>query len=300
LDAEATAIVANESLTITGANSIVRRGLEAAGEKILSAQGTFSQYGSVGGITAGHLSAVLNVGGSGSISSSRVALSQVVVSGPNTGVWSRTETWANWFCLAQLYRSAVNKRSNDRYLLKLEEAERQRDVAWARIFESGIPTLVRPLSRPAALYTLAPGTWGTANLSSVGGSGTVDDNVSVVVTFTSTDVTTNNESHPSEVAVQATTTGNVIKVDITSLNPPDGTQSLAERSQAITAPLQATGWNVYAVIEGGVLTLQNSSPIAIATKTYTFPDNPTTSGAAVAVGQSPERNLAFQNVALRG
>jgi hypothetical protein len=87
--------------------------------------------------------------------------------------------------------------------------------------------------------------------------------------------------------------GNVAVVSIASLVAPTGAQPLGSIPFAIVEYMRATGWNVYAGVAGGPLYLQNSSPLPIATKTFTFPSDPLTNTSVVGPGQYAERNLSL-------
>lgn len=90
----------------------------------------------------------------------------------------------------------------------------------------------------------------------------------------------NSESAPSARATGiSVTTANVLHVDISVLNPPNGLNPLnSALGQGLVIPGIASGWNVYVGAQGGTLFLQNATPIAIGTTGYTLAGAPVLSG----------------------
>jgi hypothetical protein len=63
--------------------------------------------------------------------------------------------------------------------------------------------------------------------------------------------------------------------------------------------LTATGWNVYVGTSQKSMFLQNTTPIALSTTTYTLPNAPVVAGSILKPGQFADYNFAFQNMLLR-
>lgn len=163
-----------------------------------------------------------------------------------------------------------------------------------------------PMEAPGAKHGVRPGTWGTANLSAVSGSATGAVEVQVAVTYCDTGRgyvsqanIGNAESAPSAVVALSIPASKVLKVDITSLNPPTGVQGAVGLSQGAWTPLTASHWNLWVGSGDGTLYLQHEL-IPIATKTYTLAADPVFSGSTLGTGQVPDLSLVFMNIVMRG
>lgn len=304
VDSEVLSVAEAESITLEGSNSLLRGAIEETSNELMKLMVGFGGYIGYGDVSANHLAAVLNVG-LGSTISHKAHLSQVVVSGPTPDTWNHIKQWVVFWSLHVFYRDAFNRTVKDRYEGKMRffKSELQRRVT-RTIDGLGIPLVMRPLSRPAALFERDSGTWDSSNVTLANdAAGTINDEAyDVVVTYV--DMSANNlyvskeldgnaESHPSDRARIELLTGKVILVDISSLNPPTGVQHPSQRILHAVAPLKATHWNVYVGKANGVLKLQNASPIPISTTSYQLTGNPGTVGYSSGSGQYADRVMAL-------
>jgi hypothetical protein len=110
----------------------------------------------------------------------------------------------------------------------------------------------------------------------------------------------NAESGPSVTLTLTVAPGHALVVGIAALTPPTGKPYQSGTfADGILAGLNATGWNIYAGPTGGTLCLQNATPIAVGTLTFTLPSDPTATGPTLQPGQVPDANYAFLNVLQR-
>jgi hypothetical protein len=158
--------------------------------------------------------------------------------------------------------------------------------------------------RPGAYFERNSGSWSSANVTTVPGPGTLDTPVACDVLITYCDMsqanlyvdasrTNNAESDGSDTINVSMTAGNVLSVDISTLNPPSGAQHPSQMMVVVVSPLKATHWNVYVGMTGGVLYLQNMAPIPVSTKSYTLAGDPVLSGYTFNGGQYPDRRLSI-------
>lgn len=304
VDSEVNQVALAEEITLVGDNGLLRGAVEEAANELQKLVISYGGYLNSGDLSANHLAAVLNVGIGNSVRQ-KAALDQVCVSGDTPMAWNWIKQWTVAWVLRTFYRNAFNRTVNDRYEKKMNfhKDEMQRRLT-PTLFGLGIPIVLRPLYAPASYFTRDAGTWGTDNVSLVAGPGSLDStkNIDVVVTFVDmsagnlyVDSTSrgNAESEGSDRATIQMSSGNVIQVDISTLNPPTGRQNPAQVLVTVIAPLKATHWNVYAGNRNSQLYLQNTSPIAIGTTSYTFTGNPSLSGPTVGLGQYSDRRLSL-------
>jgi len=297
-------------MSFTGDGGVLRNAVEETSLEMSKILIAFGGYINSGDLTANHYAAVMNVGIGNSVRQ-KIGLQQVVVSGDVPGQWNQVKEWAVYYALMTFYRNAFGRVENDRYEKRytLYKDQISRKI-YPTLQALGIPMVVRPLSRPAALFERNSGTWDSTNVALVSGSGTLTNSTSldVVVTYVdmsqanfyvSAAIPNNCESNPSDVITQQMATSEVLHVDITSLVPPTGAQHPSQQMLVVVSPLKATHWNVYVGLTGKTLYLQNSSPIPIATKTYTLSGNPTFSGYQSGLGQYADRRLSLSNMRQR-
>lgn len=303
LDSQVAEVAEAEQISLTDPYyGSVRGAIEEAGRDLQNQLVMFGGYIGNGSVSANHLSAVMNVK-QGSNSRSKAVLSQVVVSGETEYSWNIVKEWAVFSTLSFFYRDCFGRTVKDRYESKMRyyRSELSRRIL-PRMRGSGIPLVTSPLPRPGALFERDAGTWDNSNLSQTAGSGTIQGTRDVVVTYVDMTAVTpyvdednrgNSESHPSDRASISLTSGNVLRVSISTLVPPTGVQHPAQQIMAVVKPLTATHWNVYVGTLDGPLYLQNASPIPIDTTTYTLTGDPVTSGANPGVGQYPDRLMTL-------
>jgi hypothetical protein len=303
LDSEVAAVATANDITLTGNNGLLRGAIEEVSNEMMKLVIAFGGYLNSGDLSANHMAAVLNVGIGNSVRQ-KVSLQQIIVSADVSGQWGWVKQWAIFWALKTFYRDAFSRLGGDRYKTKMDfyKDELQRRIM-PNMWALGVPITLRPLSRPAALFERATGTWDSTNVALEVGSGTLDGvSCDVVVTYcdmsqanlyVSPDVPNNAESDASDTITIAMTAGNVIGVDISSLRPPTGTQHPSQVMVVVVAPLKATHWNVYAGPTGGTLYLQNLAPIPIATTSFALPGDPVVSDYPLGNGQYAERRLSL-------
>jgi hypothetical protein len=303
LDSEVASVAQSENITLAGNNGLLRGAIEEVSNEMMKLVISFGGYLNSGDLSANHMAAVLNVGIGNSVRQ-KVALQQIIVSADVPGQWGWVTQWAVFWALKTFYRDAFSRLGGDRYKTKMDfyKDEIQRRIM-PNMWALGVPVTLRPLSRPAAFFERASGTWTSSNVSLVAGSGTLSGvSCDVAITYcdmsqanlyVSADVPNNAESNPSDIVTVAMTTGSVIDVDISTLNPPTGKQHPSQVMVVVVAPLKATHWNLYVGATGGVLYLQNSAPIPIATTSVVLPGNPIASDYTLGSGQYAERRLSL-------
>ena len=102
----------------------------------------------------------------------------------------------------------------------------------------------------------------------------------------------NAESDISQIVTVMPTTGQEISINISTLNPPTGAQHPSQMLVVVVSPLTATHWNVYVGKSGGILYLQNATPIPIGITSYTLSSDPVLSGSQYYLGQYADRRLS--------
>lgn len=292
LDAEAFAVADAHNINMD--EIIVRAIGEAVSEITSRVQAGGGGIYASAGIGSGHLNAVLNTGISGAINRPYFRMSNVVVQSPYRGLPSPLKQWVESKALSILYRSVLNRKVDDRYQDKFDRFVDQMEIYWARLLDNGIPIVYIPLPCPGASLEPNAGSWLITQAAGAGTAGTYY----VAITWTAAGYVSstdkgNAESGPSAVLAFATTGTNVLVVNITSLNPPAGHPVSVGYADGQTPYATAAGWNVYAGATATSMTLQNASPIPIATKTYTFSAAPTASGSLMGDGQYPDINFAI-------
>jgi hypothetical protein len=137
------------------------------------------------------------------------------------------------------------------------------------------------------------GTFSNSNVVLTAGAGTATDEIDVAVSWVSGDLS-NNESHPSRVVPITLVNGQVLRVTLSGLTPPNGTQPVHTQAAARYSTRVATGWNVYAGKRGGTLYKQNGALLGLAA-TYTATGDPSYSGTEAGLGQYADINLAIES-----
>ena len=309
VDAECADVASSQTppIGLEGERSVIRRAMERCGSKIISVSQTMTGYYISSGLGLNHIMAVMNVGGFG-IERPRLMLNQLVTLDPNP-TKRQYRIWLENSALAYLYRDAYARfgKQGDRFAAKHEMYQSEADGAWAQLASCGFPIILTGyLACPGAIREFNAGTWDQTCLS-VGGSGSTETGTSydVAITWVGSPYVSptnkgNAESAPSAIASTPTAAGQVITVNITALNPPAVTAPAIGLADGAMLQMAATGWNVYIGPSGGILRLQNVTPIAIGTKSYTLANKPTTTGATADLGQYSTTNLAFAPLFKRG
>lgn len=297
VDSEVSAVASANGLTLTGDGGSIRRGLGEASDHLLKRAVSLGGYVQNSGtnLSVNHLAAVLSTGVSSSVRTAFI-MNQVVVSGPTDKDWSHVKRWAAHWCLYFIFRDCFNRSKDDRYETKMKNYRAELDWRLTPTLTSlGIPLVISPLDAPAAAMSPNSGIWANSSVSlEADAAGTLTDQVDVAVTYVDLDVygddqdPKNGESSASEKIVVQLESGKVLKVDISSLNPPTGAQDKRYLPYRPVSFLTASGWNLYVGLSGGTMYLQNSAPIPIATKSLQLTGNPQLSGSVLMQGQIPD------------
>lgn len=305
IDSELPKVATGEGIAVDGVGAIADQVSSECAIELMAAVQTFGGLPSIGGVSWAHNAAVLNTGYVG-MDVPRVNLSQIVVDGLYPGLASPLQRWVQYRALALFYRDASGRKgkANDRYEEKRENFNDLALKSWKQLKSTGLPFILAPMACPGAAREVGSGSWTAGNVAKVAGVGTAGT-FYVAITYVDgisyqTPVAKGNaESGPSAAFSITTLISEVVTVDITSLNPPDGTTPAIGISQGIVTRRAATGWNVYVGATASTLYLQNASPIPVATKTYTLPGGPVLSGYVMTSGQYPDANITFQNMLMR-
>lgn len=302
IDGESLDVAASEGLTLDGSNGICQRSLEESGRALLRSLMGFAGFLAGDSLTSNHLQAVFNIG-TPAVQRPRVLLDNIVVSGQNPNFWSDLKNWAACSGLVYLFRAASNRNSNDRYATKRDAYAKQ--VMWQilpQLKELGIPVVYRPMACPAAYQAHNAGTFA---ITTPAGSSTLPASLDVALSYIDQNYPgagvgqANNESAPSAITTVSVTSGEIVRIDITNLLPPNGNGASEDVAKCIITPLNATGWNIYAAASGQVLRLQNASPIPIGTKIQAL-STLVTNLPAVGQGQFANAALKIQDMLNRG
>ena len=295
LDSEVADVATAESITLDGGNGLIHRAIEECGDSLMKHLQVFGGATYSGAVSPNHFAAVMNTG-LPAVNRSKILQSQIVVNGLLPGTWSPIKRWAAYWSLVAFYRDAANRTNQDRYKIKQEAYQKDRDKTyWPTVLALGVPYVNCPLPAPGALYDLNTGSWSTSNVAAAAGSGTQTGAFDVVITWFNGNLQQNNESYPSARQTVTLTSGQVVSVNLAGLNPPTGQQPPSTMPWVVIAYGVASGWNIYAGPQGGPLFLQNSTPIPIGTKAYVMPGNLALSGQQVGNGQWPDQYMAFNS-----
>jgi hypothetical protein len=300
IDGETASVATAEGITLAGTGGIIRQSWTEAKNEILRAQQLYNTWYGASSLAGSGSWAVLSSSYTAA-SVSRVKPAQIVISSAYADDASAFATWFAYVALANFYRSAANRKIKDRYDAKYSRYKCEAARMWGTLRANGLPVVFRPLECPGALHAVNAGAWGAANVTAVsGGASSAPVAYDVAITYVdqsqyqSATSKGNGESGPSATIAFTVGAAHFLSVSIAGLNPPNGVPDQVGIADGQVVPLNASGWNVYAAVSGSVPTLQNASPVAIATTSYTLAAAPTATGAALGTGQWPDRNLFFQ------
>jgi hypothetical protein len=300
IDGEISDVATAESITVDGAGGIIRQAWAEAKNEILRAQQLYNTWYGASSLAGGGSWAVLSASYTAA-SIPRVKPAQIVVSSAYADDVSSLQTWLSYLALRNFYRAAANRKIKDRYEAKFIRYAAAAASAWGTLRANGLPIVFRPLECPGALHAVNAGAWGPSSVSGVAGGSAAAALYDIAITYVdqsqyiSPAVKGNGESGPGALVVAFQLAASQhLSASIAGLNPPNGAPDKVGIADGQVVPLNASGWNVYAAATGGALTLQNVSPIPIATLSYTLAAAPTTTGPVLQSGQFPDRNLFFQ------
>ena len=273
---------------------------------LLAACQSYGGYLGAPGIAA-HNNAIMNVWGTRNVP--RVRLNQIITHESQYGSSTNSplKQWLAYRALYLFFRDVSNRLGVDKYQEKEATYKGLADgEAWRRLVQNGLSIVFSPMDAPGAKYGFQSGIWGASNTSSVaGGTNPSVQSVQVAITYydssryVSQASKGNGESGPSAILTQQINANQLLKVDITSLTPPNGTAGQIGTAAGIYTPLNATHWNLYVGDGSGPMYLQQES-IPIATKTWTLAGNPVYSGSLMGLGQFPDQYMPIPEYLMRG
>ncbi len=300
MDSEVADVAQTEGIVLEGSNGAIRRAKE-------DAQATLSKFMSFSGLNPTDLT-VRDVNmplGVPDLRYNYASFAQLVISGEVSDNWSALKQWVVGRTLLRFYRAATNKNS-DRYSDRYEEMQADvRERIWPNFKRRGIPIVFNPLPAPGAIMERAGLFSLDNNLSLVSGSGTLDEDTVIAITwvgskYVSATAKHNNESYRSARVTLPLISGNVARVTTTGLTAPNGSQPEFTKSSCRYSPGTAVGWNVWAGrATEDVMYRQNASVIPLATTSYTFTGNPVYSGEQLDLGQYEDIILEIRNELVR-
>lgn len=296
LDSEIAEIAETENIVIS---DIIRRAKEKC-------QGTLSAFMSFSGLSPTDLT-LRNLNfpiGTPDLRYNYAGFAQLVVNGESETNWGALKHWVAAKTLAEFYRAATNKNSDrysDRHEGILEEIKQQ---LWPNFKRRGLPIVFNPLVAPGAIMERA-GTFGANNVDLVAGAGTSTATFYFAITWVGDRYLTasqkfNSESYRSARVSKLMVNGQVARVSIAGLIPPDGQQPEFTKSNCRYTPGRAVGWNVWAGITEGALYRQNAAAIPIATTSFTLPGDPLLTGEKADLGQFEDIVLEIKTQLVRG
>jgi len=291
--------------------SIITRTLFELGNDFTSKIQNFSGYLVGLGVNMNHAAAVLNIL-STAINRPRALLHQIPVIEPDPTRLS-FKRWAEYYCLTAFYRNVFHRKVNDRYEKKFNLYDKERKRSWEILKSNGFPIVLTPVPCPGATMEYGSGSWSASNVSAIDAiSADTGSEWDVAITwvamppYVSGANQNNAESAAGLIQTQETAAatagaGQVLKIDITSLNPPTNIIPPAIGTAAgIWARTLVTHWNVYVGPSGsGTLYLQNATPIAIGTTNYTLADKPTATGFLLNAGQPAQYDMSMESITWR-
>jgi hypothetical protein len=321
LDSEVVPVAATASppITVDGPGSVCENAWSECASKVLASMQSYVSYPAQTGMPASHMAAVTNVG-IPARTQPRVRLNQIVAGDPNYSVSQAPfQTWMIYHALAMFYRDASARMQKDRYKDKYERYERVSEAKWRTLRNNGLPMVYQPMEAPGAKHAFRAGPWAAANVTaSAGGTNAATQQVLVAITwYDATKYTSRlnppygdlDPQHNAESAGSAQLSfvipvDGLLTVNIASLSPPTGNPDPVGLSAGTWTPLNASNWNIYvgqvpAANVPATLYLQQEG-IPIGTQQFTLAADPIYSGPVLTLGQYPDLNLVFLNVAMRG
>lgn len=289
IESEADTIATNEQITLS---TLISRVIAECGSKLLAAfEGAV--VASSADLSANHIAAVMHTGTD--TVSTKIRLGQVVVSSPD-GLPSPISQWVTYRALEALFRDAFARSpKSSTYEAKHEIYRGLAMQHYQTMRDLGIPVVLIPFPAPGAVHELDSGTWDASALSAVAGGSNPETAYNVAITWVDDTVYTasdpkQGESGRSAILTFTVPANQLLRVDISALNPPAGTVNQGV-AYGLWNTRKATGWNIYAGT-GVTLYRQNATPVAIATKQYTLAAAPVLSGWTLRRGQIAEYRLA--------
>jgi hypothetical protein len=184
-----------------------------------------------------------------------------------------TPALQRWICfdaLSRFYSEAYNVQLNTRFEGKWTEYQQESDDRADMVFMSGVGIVYKPLPKPAM------------PLVSVQTGSLAAESVFVQVAW-----------------VGATGSESAVSAINGLILPANSSFTVATYEGAVNAPVNATGWNLYAGNSSGQLTLQNSAPLALGS-TWTPPGGGVVVGSDPSGGQTPDFYVALARRIQRG
>jgi len=313
IDGEVSDVAAAQSITVDGTNGLCAETISECMSEIMARMQRFGGYLSSGLITANHLAAVFNVGGPG-VNRTRITPGQIVVRQVGIPAVDSLRRWVVYRCLYNFFRDAASRTTDERFRVKRDDYWKDAKRRYLPLMRSnGLPIVYRPFPCPGALFERNAGTWGSSNVTTASHIGASGGSFDVAITWVDQtyyrgpqyggllNPKGNAESYTSARQAITVSANNVISVNLTGLVPPIANEDQAYVNMALTANLNASGFNVYVGSPGGTLYLQNNSPVLVSTGVYQLAGDPVLSGYTSDWGQYQDACYTFnQDLIQRG
>lgn len=304
LDPEVQEIADELSLALTGPTGLIRRGKE-------DAQANISRFMSFANLAPTDLT-LRNFNlpiTAPSLRYNYAGFAQLVVTAEDWYNWGPLKKYVVALAFRKFYRAAVTKKA-DRYQDRFDANEDEIKINyWPNFKRRGLPLCMNPLDAPGAIMNRC-GLFTASNVTAVAGAGTVTGAYSVAVTWVGSNYKTpttknNGESFRSAVITVELTPGNVARVSISGLTPPNGQQPLFTMADCRYSPGTAVGWNVWACVNSSpsldnpVMFRQNVSVLPLSQTTFSFPADPILTGEQNDLGQYQDITLDMKSELVR-
>ena len=313
IDPEVPNVAENESIVVDGTQGLCAETISECLSEVMSLMQRFGGYISTGMTTANHMAAVMNIGGPG-VNRVRIIPGQIVVRQTGVPQVDALRRWIIYRCLYNFYRAASNRTTDERFRQKRDDfirdiTRRYRPLA----LSNGLPVVFRPFPCPGATLERNAGTWGAGNVSTVAYADAAGGTFDVAITWVdqtfyrgpqyggSLNLKGNAESYTGARVTKTVAPGKSLSVSLSGLTPPAANEDPAYLNLALATSLNASGFNVYVGLPGGVLYLQNNTPVPVSSGSFTLPGDPALLGYQSDLGQYQDCLYTMnQNVLQRG
>lgn len=313
IDPEVSDVATAESITVDGTTGLCAETISECMSEVMSHMQRFGGYLTSGLVSANHLAAVFNVGGPG-VNRTRITPNQIVVKQVGIPAVDSLRRWVVYRCLYNFFRAAASRTTDERFRVKRDDYWKDAKRRYSPLMRSnGLPIVYRPFPCPGAVLERNAGTWGNSNVIAVSHAGPAGGSFDVAITWVDQtyyrgpqyggllNLKGNSESYTSARIAITVAANNVISVNLTGLVPPTANEDPAYINMALATSLNASAFNVYVGTSGGILYLQNNTPVPVSTGTYQLAGDPVLSGYASDFGQYQDACYTFnQDLLQRG
>ncbi len=175
LDPEIKGIAAAEQIVLDGPAGLCAQAADEVGQKLLTETQAYTGFMPPFAMPYNQTAAVLNLVGP-AVNRSRISLMQVCITPPNpteasVSHPSTLKRYGIYTALEMVYRAAYYRKLTDRYEKRMADYRDQiRRKYWPRLFNQGVPIVLKPLAAPGAIHEFNAGTWDVNALSTPAGT----------------------------------------------------------------------------------------------------------------------------------